>query len=75
MTNNHHICKNLIMLAAIICSYIGLILYISGESSLAGSSNLPEHTAIDVEMMNQSLPVQDADFSEIQINKHIINFN
>ena len=73
--SNKHIYKNIFMLAVIIFSYIGLILYISNEATVVDSKNLPEHAAIDAEMLHQSMPIQDANFKEIQINKNIINLD
>ena len=66
------ICINMLFLAVIIISYICLLCFISDEG-LKTQSTLPRHGAIDAEMMEQSMPIQDANFEEIKINKNFIN--
>lgn len=71
MTKNR-IYVNMLFLTIIIISYIGLLCFISNEG-LKNPASLPRHGAIDAEMMSQSMPVQEADFHEIQINKNFID--
>ena len=66
------VCINMLFLAVIIFSYIGLLFFVSNEG-LKNTSSLPRHRAIDQEMMEQSMPLQDANFEEIQINKNLID--
>lgn len=71
MTNSK-IFTNIFFLFVIIISYISLLCFISNEG-LKDSGNLPRHGAMDTEMINQNIPVQEADFDEIQINKNLID--
>ena len=66
------ICINMLFLAVIIISYICLLCFISDEG-LKTQTTLPRHGAIDAEMMEKSMPVTDANFDEIKINRNIIN--
>ena len=70
--NKNKICINILMFAMIISSYIGLLCFISNEG-LKNQTELPRHSAIDVEMMAHSMQLQDANFREIKINKNLIN--
>lgn len=64
--------RNLLLMALVISSYIGLLFFISNEG-LKNPSALPRHRAIDAEMMEQSTDFADADFHEIQLNKKLID--
>ncbi len=69
---NKRIYKCLLLLAVVILSYVALLFFISNEG-LKGTSSLPRHGAIDAEMMKQSVPLQEANFEEIQINKNLLD--
>lgn len=64
--------RNLLLMALVISSYIGLLFFISNEG-LKNPSSLPRHRAIDAEMLEQSTDFADADFHEIQLNKKLID--
>lgn len=64
--------KNLILLALIILSYISLLFFISNEG-FKGTSELSRHKAIEDEMRKQSVPLQEANFDEIKINKNLLD--
>lgn len=64
--------RNLLLMALVISSYVGLLFFISNEG-LKNPSALPRHRAIDAEMMEQSTDFADADFHEIQLNKKLID--
>ena len=64
--------RNLLLMALVISSYVGLLFFISNEG-LKNPSALPRHRAIDAEMMEQSTDFADADFQEIQLNKKLID--
>lgn len=64
--------RNLLLMALVISSYIGLLFFISNEG-LKNPSSLPRHRAIDEEMLEQSTDFSDADFHEIQLNKKLID--
>lgn len=64
--------RNLLLMALVISSYIGLLFFISNEG-LKNPTALPRHGAIDAEMMEQATDFTDADFHEIQLNKNLID--
>lgn len=70
--NKNKMYINLLMFSMIVCSYVGLLCFISNEG-LKNQTELPRHSAIDVEMMAHSMQLQDANFSEIKINKNLID--
>lgn len=72
MVKNNRIYVNLLFLTIVIVSYIGLLFFISNEG-LKTQDTLPRHGAIDAEMMKQSIPIEEADLNDIQINKNLID--
>lgn len=64
--------RNLLLMAFVISSYVGLLFFISNEG-LKNPTALPRHGAIDAEMMEQATDFTDADFHEIKLNKNLID--
>lgn len=63
----------MLFLFVVIISYICLLCFISNEG-IKAPGFLPRHGAIDAEIMSQqSVPIQEANFSEIQLNKNLID--
>ena len=63
--------KDLFLLAVVIISYIALIFVISNESFK--SINTPVHSTTATEMQKQAVPLQEANFDEIRINKNLLD--
>ena len=68
----HRIYFNMLYLFAIVISYICLLCFISNEG-LKNPLNVPGTVAVDEETAKLSIPVQDINLNEIQINKNLIN--
>lgn len=64
--------RNLLLMTLVISSYVGLLFFISNEG-LKNPTSLPRHRAIDAEMMEHSVDFSEADFSEIQLNRNLID--
>lgn len=56
----------------VISSYVGLLFFISNEG-FKNTSELPRHRAIDAEMMKHSIDFSEANFSEMQLNRNLID--
>ncbi|MCR5261740.1 MAG: hypothetical protein K6C94_07875 [Candidatus Gastranaerophilales bacterium] len=63
---------NMLFLFVVIISYICLLCFISNEG-IKAPGFLPRHGAIDTEIMSQTVPIQKANFDEIQLNKNLID--
>ena len=53
----------------VIFSYVGLLFFISNEG-IKGTS--PVQNSVEIEMTKRAVPLQDANFDEIQINKNLL---
>lgn len=63
--------KNLFLLAVVIISYIALIFIISNEGFK--SINTPVRSTTATEIQKQAVPLQEANFDEIRINKNFLD--
>ena len=68
--SDKRIYKSLFLLALVIFSYVGLLFFISNEG-IKGSS--PVQISVEMEMTKRAVPLHDANFDEIQINKNLLN--
>lgn len=68
--SDKRIYKSLFLLALVIFSYVGLLFFISNEG-IKGTS--PVQNSVEMEMTKRAVPLQDANFDEIQINKNLLN--
>ena len=66
--SDKRIYKSLFLLALVIFSYVGLLFFISNEG-IKGTS--PVQNSVEIEMTKRAVPLQDANFDEIQINKNL----
>ena len=68
--SDKRIYKSLFLLVLVIFSYVGLLFFISNEG-IKGTS--PVQNSVEIEMTKRAVPLQDANFDEIQINKNLLN--
>lgn len=62
--------KSLLLLALVIFSYVALLFFISNEGFKGTSAS---QNSMEIEMTKRAVPLQDANFEEIQINKNLLN--
>jgi len=65
---NQKLYKRLVIAGITLFSYIAVLLVLTGEG-LQSSSTMQKHDEID---LSKTIPLQDADFGEIQLNKNLL---
>ena len=60
--------KSLAVVGIMLFSYIAVLFVLTSEG-LQSSSTMIKHDEVD---LSRTIPIQDADFSEIQINKNLL---
>lgn len=66
---NKKLYKNLAVVGIMLFSYIAILLVLTDEG-LQSSSTMIKHDEVD---LSRTIPLQDADFNEIQINKNLLD--
>lgn len=69
---NNKICTNLIFMAVIIGSYIGLLVIITNQDISPVKFKL-KYGSLDREMITRTIPVKTTEISKIQFGKNLID--